>query len=163
MKNNKLKDLLVLFLFVIIPNLVGYLGSFTTIPKIDTWYASLNAPVFSPPPAIFAPVWIILYTLMGIATFLVWKKFIENKDQYIKVSLLLFFVHLMFNAAWTPIFFGMENLLLGLVDIALVLVLAAFTAVRYFKTSKTAGYMLIPYLLWVSFATVLNLSYVLLN
>lgn len=133
---------------------VGFLGSFFTVSSIPTWYVFLNKPFFSPPNWIFAPVWTILYILMGISLYLIWqKKRVPN----------VFWIQLILNAVWSIIFFGMKNPAFAMVDI-LVLWISIFLTIKTFnKINKLAGKLLIPYIAWVSFASILNLSIVLLN
>ena len=132
----------------------GVLGSFFTFSAIPIWYATLNKPSFSPPNWVFGPVWTVLYILMGISLYLVWTK---------KKVPSVFWVQLVLNAAWSIIFFGMKNPVLSLVDIVALWIAIILTIKSFYPISKTAFYLLIPYLLWVSFATILNLSIVLLN
>ncbi len=133
---------------------VGILGSFFTISAIPTWYVTLNKPFFSPPNWLFAPVWTILYILMGISLYLVWTKK--------KVST-IFWIQLIFNVAWSIIFFGMKNPTLALIDIVALWIAIVLTIKSFSKINKLAGQLLIPYLAWVSFASILNLFIVLLN
>lgn len=132
----------------------GIVGSFFTVSSIPTWYVTLNKPVFSPPNWIFAPVWTILYILMGISLYLVWQK---GKVPFI------FWIQLILNTVWSIVFFGMKNPALALVDIIALWIIIILTIKSFYKISKTAGYLLIPYLLWVSFAAILNLAIVILN
>lgn len=132
----------------------GILGSFFTISSIPTWYTTLNKPLLSPPNWVFAPVWTTLYILMGISLYLVWRKTHVPS---------VFWVQLILNATWSIVFFGLKSPILALVDIV-VLWLAIFLTIKsFYKINKLAGNLLIPYLAWVSFATILNLSIVILN
>lgn len=133
---------------------VGIVGSFFTISAIPTWYAGLNKPVFSPPNWVFGPVWTILYILMGISLYLVWQK---------KKIPPVFWVQLILNALWSTIFFGLKNPGLALVDIIALWIAIILTIKSFYKINKFAGKLLIPYFLWVSFATILNLFTVPLN
>lgn len=137
----------------------GVLGSFFTISSIPTWYVTLNKPAFSPPNWVFGPAWTILYILMGISLYLVWT----SKGKLKQNALNLFFVQLGLNVLWSIIFFGMRNPTLALIDIIALWVLIFLTIKSFTKISKLAGNLLIPYLLWVSFASVLNLAIVFLN
>ena len=132
----------------------GILGSFFTVSSISTWYVTLNKPFFSPPNWIFAPVWTILYILMGISLYLVWQR---------KSVHSVFWVQLTSNVAWSIIFFGMKNPTFALVDIVALWVSILLTIKYFYIVSKLAAYLLIPYFLWVSFASILNLMIVLLN
>lgn len=138
---------------------VGVLGSFFTISAIPVWYEALNKPSLSPPSWVFGPVWTILYILMGISLYLVWVSKNKLKQKGIK----LFFAQLGFNALWSIIFFGMKNPLLALVDIILLWVAIFLTIKTFSKINKLAGNLLVPYIIWVSFATYLNFMIFVLN
>ncbi|KKM76594.1 hypothetical protein LCGC14_1378540, partial [marine sediment metagenome] len=117
-------------------------------------YTTLNKPDFTPPGWLFAPVWIVLYILMGIAAGLVWARGFYHR--YVKKSLYIFWFQLLFNGAWSMVFFGLKEPFLALVVISILLVLIVLT-IRSFKVvSKMAALLLVPYLLWVCFATALN-------
>ena len=146
---------------IIVCEFVGLISTPFTIASISTWYAFLHKPPFSPPNWIFGPVWTTLYFLMGIAVYLVWIKGIKNK--LVKRALLLFVIQLFFNFLWSVLFFGLHSPILGLLDISALLISIILTIITFYKISKVASYILIPYLLWVSFATLLNASIVLLN
>ena len=142
-----------------LPLLTGFVGSYFTLTSINTWYQILNKPFFNPPNFLFGPVWTILYILMGISLYLVLQSKSKNKDLAVKV----FFVQLFLNFLWSFIFFSLQNPFLALLEIT-ILWIAIFVTIRLFlPISKTAAYLLIPYILWVSFAFLLNLSIVLLN
>jgi tryptophan-rich sensory protein len=145
-----------------VPFLVGLMGSlFTTADTLGNWYADLNKPFFNPPNWIFGPVWTTLYIMMGISAYLVWQKDINSKA--VRIVLACFIVQLFLNAIWTPLFFGLHSPLLGLIDIVLLLNAIIVTIFAFFQISRIAALLLIPYLAWVSFATVLNASLYLLN
>lgn len=153
------KDLTKLILSVGICLGAGALGSLFTVSAIPAWYATLNKPVFSPPNWVFGPAWTILYILMGISLYLVWT----SKGKLKQNALNLFFVQLGLNALWSIIFFGLKNPALAFVNIVALWV-AIFLTIRSFnKVNKLAGNLLIPYLLWVTFASILNLSIIILN
>lgn len=143
-----------LILSLLLPQLAGFVGSFFTISSIPVWYAGLNKPDFSPPNWVFAPAWLTLYTLMGIALYLNW---IKNGKQA-KYNVRLFFVHLFFNAIWSPIFFGAKNLGLALIVIVVIWFLIVEMIRRFWSINRASSLLLIPYLLWVSFATLLNFT-----
>ena len=147
----KVKSWPKLLLSILLAQSAGFIGTFFTISAIPAWYAFLNKPTFSPPNWLFGPVWTILYTLIGISLYRIW---IKNK----KGSLNLFILHLILNAAWSPIFFGLKNLGLAFLVILMMDVSLVIIIKRFIKLDKLAGYLLIPYLLWISFATVLNFS-----
>jgi len=134
---------------------VGLIGSFFTISAIPSWYLFLNKPFFSPPNWLFGPVWTLLYLLMGISLYWIWVK----KPQVLKI----FWLQLFLNGIWTPIFFGLRSPLLGLLIILFLLLAIILTIKTFYKIYPPAGLILIPYLAWVSFATLLNLGILLLN
>ena len=156
----KIMDILKLSASIILCQLAGWIGSLATIPSIPTWYETLKKPSFTPPNWIFSPVWVSLYAIMGISLFLVWR----NPDKpKVKTALIFFFVQLLFNILWSVSFFGLHSPLLGLMDIILLWVAILLTIKNFFNVSKIAGLLLLPYLLWVSFAVLLNFSLWLLN
>lgn len=148
-----------------IPLVAGLIGSLFTMPVIDTWYASLNKPFFNPPSWVFAPAWIILYVMMGIAAFLVWKKAAGFgwKDNQIAVALIIFDIQLMLNLLWSVLFFGWQSPFFAFLEIILLWFAILVTILKFKKIEKRAAYLMIPYLLWVSFAAVLNYSIMVLN
>lgn len=150
-----MKYLQIIF-FIAISQLAGIIGSVFTSSAIPTWYASINKPVFNPPGWIFAPVWIILYTLMGIAAYLVYVK--REDFSLAKTALILFFVHLVFNALWSILFFGLNNPGLAFVEIIILWLMILALIIIFYRIDQRASYLLIPYLLWVSFASVLNFA-----
>lgn len=132
----------------------GLIAGFATESSVNDWYLSLNKPDFTPPGWLFAPVWIALYILMGIAAGLVWAKGFYHRQ--VKIALYLFWFQLLFNGAWSIVFFGLKEPLWALVIISILLVLIVLT-VRWFKVvSRSAAILLVPYFLWVCFATALN-------
>ena len=138
----------------------GFLGSLFTTPAIPTWYATLKKPFFNPPNWIFSPVWISLFILMGISLFLIWR---NPGHPKFKTALIFFFVQLILNIFWSVAFFGLRLPLLGLIDIILLWIAILLTIQNSLKVSKMAGLLLLPYLLWVSFAALLNFSLWFLN
>lgn len=160
MPKNFLEWMLLLY-SIAISHVAGLIGSLFTIEAIPNWYATLTLPSFAPPNWIFAPVWLTLYTLMGIALFLVWRKGKWLFD--VKWGVRVFFFHLVINALWSILFFGLQNPLYGLVTIALLAVSILVTMYFFFRVSKVSGWLLVPYLIWVLFATYLNYSIWTLN
>lgn len=142
--------------------LVGSLGSFFTVSAITTWYTYLTKPSFSPPNFVFAPVWTILYILMGISLYLIWNKKVDGNSK-IDAAIKLFWIQLALNAIWSPIFFGAKKLFLAFLVIILMWVFIRKTIIAFGEIDRRASRLLYPYLLWVSFATVLNFSIWLLN
>lgn len=156
-----MKDFLKLIICIAGCELVGVLGAFFTTSAITDWYAYLNKPFFSPPNWIFGPVWTILYFLMGVSLYLVLQNGIGKKSN--NTAIKFFMTQLGLNFIWSPVFFGLRAPFLGLVTILVMWVLIVLTIRKFYKISKTASYLLIPYLIWVSFATILNAAIFLLN
>lgn len=156
-----MKDLPKLAISVIGCELVGILGTLFTISAIPSWYSTLNKPFFAPPNWIFGPVWTLLYLLMGLAFYLIWKQGWQKKK--VKTAGMFFLAQLALNFIWSPVFFGMKAPLLGLIVIVAMWVLILKTIIMFYRLSKMAAYLLVPYLLWVSFATLLNAFIVIMN
>lgn len=129
--------------------LAGIIGGLFTSQAIPTWYADLEKPFFNPPSWIFGPVWIVLYALMGISIYLIWKK--TTKGPFV-----LFWIHLFFNATWSIVFFGLKNPGLAFLNILIIWILILVLMIKFWKINKYSTYLLIPYFLWVSFASILN-------
>ena len=123
----------------------------------DSWYSQLSKPLFNPPNWVFAPMWTLLYILMGIALYL------AIKNNAGKKAMILFGLQLILNTLWTILFFGMQNPLLAFIEIILLWILILLTIIEFYKKSKVAAYLLIPYILWVGFATILNFAIFYLN
>ena len=136
---------------------LGYLSGMVTQSSIKTWYPTIIKPSFNPPNWLFAPVWSTLFVFMGIAGGLVWSK-IDQKKGEVKKALLFFAIQLFLNSLWSILFFGLKNPMLALVEIVLLWLLIYETFVQFNKIDKIAGYLFIPYLIWVGFAAFLNLS-----
>lgn len=148
-----------LIVSLIIPQVAGIIGSFFTVQGIKGWYAGLIKPSFNPPGWIFSPVWITLYVLMGISIYLIWSAYDKasaGQRKKLKITFWLFWAHLFFNATWSIMFFGLKSAALGLINIAIIWVFILVLMIRFWKIKKLASYLLIPYFLWVSFASVLN-------
>ncbi len=141
--------------------LAGFLGSLFTTPAIPTWYATLKKPFFTPPNWIFGPVWISLFLLMGISFFIVWQKKLHQPAA--KNAIIFFFVQLILNILWSMAFFGLQSPLVGLIDIILLWIAILITTTKFFRVSRLAGFLFLPYLFWVSFAAVLNFFLWILN
>jgi translocator protein len=148
------RNILKLAISVGICLLAGAFGAIFTTQSIPDWYATIAKPSFNPPNWIFGPVWTLLYIMMGISAFMVWKKGIE--DPRGRFSILVFLFQLLLNATWSVLFFGFRSPFAGLMGIVLLWAAIFLTVFSFFKISKPAGWLLIPYLGWVSFAVVLN-------
>ncbi len=152
----KLPNWAKLGIMVLACELAGIVGSIFTIPAIAGWYAGLTKSAFAPPSWVFGPAWTTLYFLMGVAAYLIWRKG-EVRALYV------FWAQLTANVLWSYFFFGMHNPALALFDIVLLWVLIFWTIAIFAKISRSAAYMLIPYIAWVSFAAYLNYSIWMLN
>ncbi len=139
----------------------GAVGSLFTFNAISGWYSTLQKPVLNPPSWIFAPVWTTLYALMGISAFLVYQKGWQRKE--VKRALGIFGIQLFLNVIWSIIFFGLHLSGLALIDIVLLWIAILITIIAFTKISKPAAWLLLPYLVWVSFATYLNFAIFYLN
>lgn len=135
--------------------LVGYSASVVTRPSVESWYPTLIKPIFNPPNWIFMPMWTFLYILMAVAAGLVWDK-IKEQNERVKKALAFFLIQLALNAIWSYLFFGLKNPMLALIEIALLWLMIYETYLKFTKINKIAGYLLIPYLIWVAFAGILN-------
>ena len=151
------------FLCVTLCELVGLAATPITMNAITTWYATLEKPAFTPPNWVFGPVWTIMYFLMGVALYYVWTKKIKSKKITKKKAYLYFSLQLLFNFLWSVIFFGLHSPLFALLDIVILLIFITLTIKAFFTISQQAGALMLPYLLWVMFATMLNGAIVLLN
>ena len=132
---------------------VGAIAGFATASNIGGWYATLSKPWFNPPNWIFGPVWTLLYILMGIALFLIWS---QPPSLYRSNSLWLFFIQLLLNFLWSFLFFYFHKIGLAFVDIVALLVFIILTIFSFSRLSKKAAWLMVPYVCWVSFATILN-------
>jgi benzodiazapine receptor len=141
--------------------LAGFVGSIFTTPKIDGWYAALNKPSFTPPGWLFGPVWTLLYVLMGIALYLVWRQGLATKG--VKPAFALFLAQLALNVLWSYAFFGAESPIAALAVIVLLWTAIVATITYFAPVSRGAALLLVPYILWVSFAEILNAKIYLLN
>ncbi|MBR9988610.1 MAG: tryptophan-rich sensory protein [Gemmatimonadetes bacterium] len=133
----------------------GYIGNLLSGVTESQFYQQLQRPDWAPPPSVFGPVWITLYVMMGTAAWLVWR---ERGFAGARTPLTLFLVHLLFNAAWTGIFFGLEAPGLALAEIVLLWGMILALVVLFWRIRVLAGALMVPYLLWVTFATVLTYS-----
>jgi benzodiazapine receptor len=136
---------------------IGYLSSIVTKSSVDTWYPTIIKPSFNPPNWVFPIAWTTLFVFMGIAGGLVWDK-IKIKPDEVKKALVFFAIQLALNALWSLLFFGLRNPMLAMIEIILLWLMIYETFVKFNKIDKISGYLFVPYLLWVSFAAVLNVS-----
>ena len=140
--------------------MVGSIAGMFTAQAVPEWYSTLNRPSFNPPNWVFGPVWTTLYILMGISFFLIWK---QDTSQERNRAIILFFVQLLFNFVWSFFFFYFKMIGFALVDIILLWTSIVMMIILFYKIKRVAAYINIPYLLWVSFATILNAAYYFLN
>lgn len=156
------KDASKLLLSVLVSESAGLIGSIFTVSSNPAWYAALAKPALNPPSWLFAPVWTALYLMMGIAAFLVWRGSspvsAKNEAGRIRGALAIFTLQLVLNTLWSVIFFGLHNIFGALIEIVLLWFAILWTVIAFHRISRPAAYLLVPYLLWVSFATYLNAS-----
>lgn len=141
---------------------IGYLSSQVTQSSVDTWYPTLNKPFFTPPNWAFPVAWTALYIFMGVAAGLVWSR-IEMQEETVKKGLKFFAIQLALNALWSYLFFGLKNPMLALFEIIVLWLMIYETYIQFKKVDKIAGYLFIPYLAWVTYATALNAAIFWLN
>ncbi len=146
---------------IVICQAAGGIGSIFTTQSVSTWYLTLNKPIFNPPSWVFAPVWTLLFLLMGISLYLVWNKREEQERR--SKAIIFFSIQYILNIAWSFFFFYLQNPLAAFIEILFLWFFILLTILYFYKTSKIAAYLLIPYIIWVSFAAVLNFSIYLLN
>ena len=156
MEQSKINNILKLVTSIFICLFAGFIGSIFTSPSIPTWYATLTKPSFNPPSWIFAPVWTTLFVLIGISLYMVWNKGLQDKK--VKISLFIFGVQLVLNVLWSFLFFGLHSPFYAFLEIIILWAAIVLTIVNFFKVSRTAGLLLLPYIFWVSFAAILNFS-----
>jgi benzodiazapine receptor len=154
------QEALGLVVFLVICLAVSALGGLLTASSVDGWYTTLNKPTFNPPNWVFAPVWTTLYVLMAIAGWRVWRSAGPAVRRW---PLVVFGVQLALNLLWSLLFFGLQQIGLALLDISLLLLAISVNTVLFWRVDRLAGWFFVPYVLWVGFALVLNLSLWLLN
>jgi tryptophan-rich sensory protein len=154
------KSIFSLLISILVVFSAAFIGSLFTTSSIATWYAFINKPSFSPPNWLFAPAWSLLYILMGIAAFLIWQK---RDNPKVKQALRFYGIQLVLNALWSIIFFGMHNPGLAFLEIIFLWLFILITLIKFYKINKTAGLLFVPYILWVSFASILNFAVWTLN
>lgn len=150
----KTGDLPKLIISLLVCLAAGFIGSLATNKSIPTWYAGLKKPSFSPPNAIFGPVWTVLFILMAVAAFLAWRKGIETEP--VKLALIIFGAQLILNILWSVFFFGLRMPALAFAEIIVLWIFILATILIFRKASVVAAWLMVPYILWVSFAAVLN-------
>ena len=162
----KINNTFKLIIAIIVSELAGIIGAFFTTPSIAGWYATLVKPALNPQAWVFGPVWTTLYALMGIAAFFVWSSYAkasEDKKQGIKIALVLFGIQLVLNTLWSIIFFGLHSTGGAFIEIVFLWLAILATIIAFYKISRPAAWLLVPYILWVSFAMYLNYAIWALN
>lgn len=148
-------DWLALAFFLILSFGAAFIGGLFTSASVDGWYRTLPKPAWTPPSWLFGPVWTLLYLAMAIAAWLVWR---QRSSSNVTAALALFFVQLVLNAAWSAVFFGLQNIGLALVNIVLLWCAIAATVIAFWRINATSGWLFVPYIFWVTFATALNFA-----
>lgn len=161
MESFKKGDIVKLVISILIPLIVGFTSSFATLGSISTFFDVLNKPTWTPPAWAFGPIWTTLYILMGIALFLVWRKGLFRQD--VKIAIAVFGIQLILNFFWTIIFFGFRSITGGLIEIIFLWIAILVNIILFYRISKTAGLLLVPYIIWVTIASYLNYTVYLLN
>ena len=162
----KINNFFKLVIAIAVSEVAGIIGAFFTTPSIAGWYAGIVKPALNPPAWVFGPVWTTLFALMGIAAFLIWSSYAEasaDKKKGIKVALILFGTQLVLNTLWSIIFFGLHSPGGALIEIVFLWLAILATIIAFYKISKLAAWLLVPYILWVSFAMYLNYAIWALN
>jgi len=149
-----MKKIFGLVISIAVAQTAGVIGSFFTTRSISTWYAFLSKPSFTPPSWVFAPAWITLYTLMGIAAYIVWS---SGGGDRARKALGFYGINLVLNASWSVVFFGLQSPGVGLLVITVLLLVILALTIKFWHIRRLAGILLVPYLAWVSFALILNL------
>jgi tryptophan-rich sensory protein len=155
----KTKNNIKLLLSLLICHSAGVIGSMFFKADTFSWYAQLKKPLYTPPDWIFGPVWFVLYTFMGVSLYLIWCD--DRKEK--KTAIIMFGIHLIFNAAWSILFFGQHEIFGALMDVILICLMILLLIFMFYRFNKWAAYLLIPYWFWVSFAGILNFSIWTLN
>jgi tryptophan-rich sensory protein len=149
-----MNNIVKLIIAVAIPVAVGATSGFFTISGVSSWYQTINKPSWNPPSWIFGPVWTTLYIMMGISLFLVWKS--DSAGMLKKIAIALFAAQLILNFFWSFIFFNQRQIGWALVEIVVMWVVILLTIFAFARVNKTAAWLMVPYVSWVSFATILN-------
>lgn len=154
-------SILKLIVAILVCNGIGSLGALVTITGPGSWYAALEKPFFTPPGWVFAPVWITLFTLMGVALFLIWESGTGRRE--VRIALAIFGIQFVINVLWSFLFFGLQSPILALADIILLWLLIAATIAAFYRVRKSAAWLLVPYICWVTLAMALNYGVYVLN
>lgn len=150
----KIANISRLIVAILVCQLAGVVGSVFTRPAISSWYATLRKPTFTPPNWLFGPVWISLFLLMGISAYLIWSKGIQNRE--VAIALSIFGIQLVLNVLWSFLFFKLQSPGYAFIEIVILWLAILLTILYFFKISRAASFLLLPYIFWVSFAIILN-------
>lgn len=151
-----MNNIIKLIICILVCLAVGGISGYFTSTEIPTWYSTINKPSFNPPNWIFGPVWTTLYILMGISFWLIWKSDVSTEVK--NKAMLFFAIQLVLNFFWSIIFFSFHQTGFAFIEIIVMWIFILLSILSFYPISKTAAYLLIPYLLWVSFASVLNFA-----
>ena len=146
-----------LFIILTITFVASAIGGFTTSQFKEPWYSSLTLSPYNPPSWVFGPVWTTLYVFMSLAIWKVWTKFYETK------ILIIYFIHILFNASWSVVFFGFHEILLSLINLIIILAMIIYLTIIFKSRDNLSFLLMVPYLLWSSYALFLNASILILN
>mgnify|MGYP005673460005 FL=1 len=146
-----------LFIILTITFMASAIGGFTTSQFKEPWYSSLTLSPYNPPSWVFGPVWTTLYVFMSVAIWKVWTKFYETK------ILIIYFIHILFNASWSVVFFGFHEILLSLINLIIILAMVIYLTIIFKSRDNLSFLLMVPYLLWSSYALFLNASILILN
>ncbi len=160
-KKNKKINILALVSCIGLCLAAGSVGSIFTSSSVDSWYSTINKPSFNPPNWIFGPVWTTLFIMMGVSLYMIWSEGTKKKE--VRQAMSVFGMQFVLNILWSLFFFGLESPLLGLIDILFLWLTILLNIFLFYRISKKAGILLMPYLAWVSFAAVLNFAIFLIN
>ncbi len=149
-------DFIRLIVSIAICYLASIIGAMFTMRGVSDWYVNLQKPALTPPSWVFGPVWGLLFTMMGTALWLVWRRGLNV--PWVKAGIIIFIIQLLFNVSWSIVFFGAHSIIGGLVVLVFLWIFIFLTLIVFFRVSKVAAYLIVPYLLWVTFAMYLNYS-----
>lgn len=150
-----------LLICLLIPLVIGVIGGFITMESVRTWYPTLNKPKLNPPNTVFGPVWTALYLLMGIASYLVWRK--RKIVSGYAWAVRIYFLQLLLNLFWSYLFFHQQQVGAAIIEIGILLIAIIINAFIFYRINKAAGWLFLPYILWVGFASYLTYSIYILN
>ncbi len=161
MRIRRTTDTVALIIAIAVCEIAGAIGGLFTAMSVTTWYRTLAKPTLTPPDWLFAPVWTALYALMGVAAWLVWRS--EAEREAVKLALVVFGAQLVLNIMWSAVFFGLQTPALAFAEIVVLWAAVLAATAEFFRISRAAGVLMLPYLLWVTFAAVLNFEIARLN